>query len=216
MVTTIVLIASIHTIAWIKHDRSKYDFYRGTDYVKKFCADLRMYGTKTINCKKKEMLPLIDKENKSNKNQKSNYICKMKFYNVNDSVMVEMMTARKIYIDAAWLDDIDNYCDHDVNDSDDEFDTKMFHGDVEGLDNVDDDNNDEELDVIKVHSDVVGLDSNDDYYDCDNGDDNANESDARKFSGNTARLYDVDDYCDHDDDSDDEFGDVKKRFDTSN
>ena len=47
------------------------------------------------------MLPLIDKENKSNKNQKSNYICKMKFYNVNDSVMVEMMTARKIYIDAA-------------------------------------------------------------------------------------------------------------------
>ena len=59
-------------------------------------------------------------------------------------------------------------------------------------------------------------DSNDDYYDCDNGDENANEFDARKFSGNAARLYGGDHYCDHDDDSDDEFGDVKKRLDTSN
>ena len=38
--------------------RRKYDFYRGTDCMKKFCLDLRKHATETINYEKNKMFPL--------------------------------------------------------------------------------------------------------------------------------------------------------------
>ena len=38
--------------------------------MKRFCKDLKKHATKIINYKKKEMIPLTYKENKSHKKQK--------------------------------------------------------------------------------------------------------------------------------------------------
>ena len=42
--------------------RNRRFFYRGKDCIEKFCKDLKELGTKIINFKKKEMMPLINKE----------------------------------------------------------------------------------------------------------------------------------------------------------
>ena len=47
--------------------------------MKKFCKDLREYATKIINYEKKDMIPLIKKEEKNHNNQKVCYICKKEF-----------------------------------------------------------------------------------------------------------------------------------------
>ena len=39
--------------------KNKHNFYRGRDYIKRFCCDL-----KKINYEQKEMIPLTDNENK--------------------------------------------------------------------------------------------------------------------------------------------------------
>ena len=44
--------------------------------MEKFCKDLRDHAIKIINFEKKEVIALIDKENKSYKKQKLCYICK--------------------------------------------------------------------------------------------------------------------------------------------
>ena len=44
---------------------NKHIFYRGKDYIKRFCSDLRESGTKIINYEQKEMTPLTDNENRS-------------------------------------------------------------------------------------------------------------------------------------------------------
>ena len=44
--------------------------------MKNFCLDLKKYATKTIDYEKKEMIPLIYKENELYKRQKVCYICK--------------------------------------------------------------------------------------------------------------------------------------------
>ena len=44
--------------------QNKRSFYRGKDCIKKFCSDLKELGTKIINYKQKEMIPLTDNENK--------------------------------------------------------------------------------------------------------------------------------------------------------
>ena len=45
--------------------KNKRYFYRGKDYIEKFCKGLKQLGTEMINFKKKEMIPLINKEIKS-------------------------------------------------------------------------------------------------------------------------------------------------------
>ena len=57
--------------------KNNLDYYRGQDYMKKFCKDVKEHGTKIINYKK--MIPLSCDENKSYKKQKVSYICKKEF-----------------------------------------------------------------------------------------------------------------------------------------
>ena len=61
--------------------KNKLDCYKGKHFMKKFCKDLRKHVTRIINHekKKKEMIPLTDKENKFYKKQKVCYICKKEF-----------------------------------------------------------------------------------------------------------------------------------------
>ena len=56
-------------------------FYRGKDWVEKFCKDLKELGTEIINFEEKEMIPLTNKEIKSYEKQKVCHIYKEKFCN---------------------------------------------------------------------------------------------------------------------------------------
>ena len=56
--------------------QNKRSFYRGKDYVKRFCVDLIELGTKIVNYEQKEMMPLTDRENKFYKEQEKCHICK--------------------------------------------------------------------------------------------------------------------------------------------
>ena len=55
------------------------DYYRDQNCMKKFCKDLKKHAEKIINCKRKEMLPLIYEENDFYENQKVCHICKKEF-----------------------------------------------------------------------------------------------------------------------------------------
>ena len=46
---------------------------RGKDCIKMFCKDLKDQAMKIINCEKKEMIPLTDKEKETHENQKICY-----------------------------------------------------------------------------------------------------------------------------------------------
>ena len=59
--------------------KNKRCFYRGEDYIEKLCKDLKEFRTEIINFKKKEMIPLANKEIKSYEKQKMCYICEKKF-----------------------------------------------------------------------------------------------------------------------------------------
>ena len=59
--------------------KNKRYFYRGKDCIEKFCKDLKELGTEMINFKKKEMIPLTNKEIKSYEKQKVCHICKEEF-----------------------------------------------------------------------------------------------------------------------------------------
>ena len=54
-------------------------FYRGKDFVEKFCKDLKELRMEIINFAEKEMMPLTNKEIKSYEKQKVCHICKEKF-----------------------------------------------------------------------------------------------------------------------------------------
>ena len=44
--------------------KNKLNCYRGKDCMERFCKDLKNHSTRIINCEKKEMIQLTDKENK--------------------------------------------------------------------------------------------------------------------------------------------------------
>ena len=67
---------SLFTHCSFNASKNKLDHYRGKDCMKKFCEDLRKHVTKIIDCEKKEMIQLTNKENKSYHKQKVYYICK--------------------------------------------------------------------------------------------------------------------------------------------
>ena len=67
---------SIFTHCSFDKSKSKLNFYRGEDCMKKFCKDLREHATKIINYEKKDMMPLTKKEQENYNNQKVCYICK--------------------------------------------------------------------------------------------------------------------------------------------
>lgn len=104
--------------------KSKHDFCRGADCIKKFCADLRKYATEIMNYQEKERLPLTDKGIESYHNKKFCQISKMKFHDVNDS----------------------HDSDDNRNDSNDNSDNKKFSD--EGYDNY----GDEKFNGMRFHS----------------------------------------------------------------
>ena len=59
--------------------KNKLDCYRGEDCMERFYKNLRDHAIKVINYKKREIIPLIDKENVSYKKQKICHICKKEF-----------------------------------------------------------------------------------------------------------------------------------------
>ena len=67
------------SICSFDNTKNKCYFYRGKDCIEKFSKDLKELGTKMINFKKKEIVPLTNKEIKSYEKQKVCYICEKKF-----------------------------------------------------------------------------------------------------------------------------------------
>ena len=59
--------------------QNKRSFYRGKDSIKRFCSDLKEFGTKIFNYEQIEMIPLADNENKYYEEQKECYICQKEF-----------------------------------------------------------------------------------------------------------------------------------------
>ena len=74
---------SIFTSCSFDQTQNKLDHYRGKDYMKKFCKDLREHATKIISYEKKKMIPLTVKEKIHYNEQEICYICKKEF-NKND------------------------------------------------------------------------------------------------------------------------------------
>ena len=56
--------------------KSRHNFYRRKDCIKKFCDDLKELVTEIINYKEKEMIPLTYKEIRFYEKQKGCNICK--------------------------------------------------------------------------------------------------------------------------------------------
>ena len=62
--------------------KRKHNFYRGRDFIKRFCSDLKGLGTKIVNYEEKEMILLTDKENKFYEEQKEWYISQKSFVKI--------------------------------------------------------------------------------------------------------------------------------------
>ena len=74
---------SIFTHCSFDQTNNKLDYYRGKDYLKKFCKNSREHATKIISYEKKKMIPLTIKEKIHYNEQEICYICKKEF-NKND------------------------------------------------------------------------------------------------------------------------------------
>ena len=61
---------SLFTHCSFDKTKNKLDYYRGEDYMKKFCLNLREHATKIINYEKKKMIPLTKKEERHHNKQK--------------------------------------------------------------------------------------------------------------------------------------------------
>ena len=74
---------SLFTHCSFDYSKNKLNYYRGEDFMKKFCKDLRTHATKIINYEKKKMIPLTIKEDIYHNKQKICYIYKKKFNKYN-------------------------------------------------------------------------------------------------------------------------------------
>ena len=61
---------SLDLVSSFDSKQNKHNFYRGKDCIKRFCNGLKELGTKMFNYAEKEMIPLIDNENRSYEKQK--------------------------------------------------------------------------------------------------------------------------------------------------
>ena len=59
--------------------KNKLDYYRGKNYMRNFCLNLKEHATKIINYEKKEMIPLTEEEKNWHNMQKVCHICKKVF-----------------------------------------------------------------------------------------------------------------------------------------
>ena len=72
---------SIFTHCSFGESKNKLNYYRGDDFMEKFCKDLRENSTKIINYEKKKNILLTPEEKKDHDDQKVCYICKKEFDN---------------------------------------------------------------------------------------------------------------------------------------
>ena len=72
---------SIFSYCSFDESKSKINYYRGDDCMKKFSKDLREHSTKIINYEKKKIIPLTTEEKVYYNKQKICYICKKEFNN---------------------------------------------------------------------------------------------------------------------------------------
>ena len=72
---------SIFTHCSFAKSKTKFNYYRGKDCMKKFSKDLREHVSKIINYEKKKMIPLTTEEKIYHNKQKICYICKKEFNN---------------------------------------------------------------------------------------------------------------------------------------
>ena len=70
---------SLSLISSFDKTKSKHNVYRGRDCIKRFCSDLKELATKIINYEEKEMIPLMDYENKFYEEQKECHVCQKEF-----------------------------------------------------------------------------------------------------------------------------------------
>ena len=70
---------SLVTCCSFDKSKNECNYYRGENYMKIFCKDLKNQAKKIINYEKKEMIPLTDKEKESYENQKICHICEKEF-----------------------------------------------------------------------------------------------------------------------------------------
>ena len=70
---------SIFTHCSFDKSKNKLHYYRGEDWMTKFCKDLKEYTTKIINYEKKDMITSTKQEKENYSNQKVCYICKKEF-----------------------------------------------------------------------------------------------------------------------------------------
>ena len=70
---------SIFTHCSFGQTKNKLNYYRGKDFMKKFCKDLREHATKIINYEKKKMIPLTKEEKIHYNEQEICYIRKKEF-----------------------------------------------------------------------------------------------------------------------------------------
>ena len=66
---------SIFTHCSFDESKNKVNYYRGDDWTKKFCKDLREHSMKIINYEKEKMIPLTTEEKIYHNKQKICYIC---------------------------------------------------------------------------------------------------------------------------------------------
>ena len=59
--------------------KNRYNFYRGKDFIERFCKDVKDLAIEISNYREQEMMPLTDEEIKFYKGQKACHICKKKF-----------------------------------------------------------------------------------------------------------------------------------------
>ena len=79
---------SLFTHCSFDETKNKLDYYRGEYGMKTFCKDLREHATKIINYEKKDMIPLMKKEEENHNNQKLCYICEKEF-DMNDKKIIK-------------------------------------------------------------------------------------------------------------------------------
>ena len=74
---------SIFTSCSFDESKTKLNYYRGDDYMKKFCKDLREHTIKIINYEKKKNIPLTAEEKIDYNDQEVCYICEKEFDTIN-------------------------------------------------------------------------------------------------------------------------------------
>ena len=80
-------------------DKSKNErkYYRGEDYMKIFCKDLKHQAMKIINYEKEEMIPLTDEGKETHETQKICYICEQKFCTDENNKKAESQRPLSLY-----------------------------------------------------------------------------------------------------------------------